>query len=244
MKFKLVIDLHKQEITTEYRRVILSLIKKALTSANNGKYFNEVFNGANSKEYTFSVKLPGAKFNKNNVLLGKKNIEVVFSTFDRKLGYILYATFSEQINKKFPLANDNYLIIKSMQLLKEKEINGDEMLIKFMSPLVIRQHTKEGNKDWYYSYDDIDFEEKCIFTIKNQLLRSGFSKEQIKDLNVHTIDMKKIIVTHYGCKIPCNLGFIIVQGKKSILNYLLKSGIGSRRSAGFGMAELIVEQEV
>lgn len=33
----------------------------------------------------------------------------------------------------------------------------------------------------------------------------------------------------------------IIEADSTIINYLLKNGIGSRKSAGFGLAELIAE---
>ena len=51
---------------------------------------------------------------------------------------------------------------------------------------------------------------------------------------------KKTVVTHYGSKIECSLGNFVIQAKdKAVINHFLKYGIGSRKSAGFGFAELI-----
>lgn len=51
----------------------------------------------------------------------------------------------------------------------------------------------------------------------------------------------KTVVYHYKNYIECSLGTFIISGDRAVINYLLKSGIGSRKSAGFGFAQLIAE---
>lgn len=240
MRFQIIAELERPELPIEYRRVILSLIKKALTEANNGKYFKKFFDGANSKDYTFSVKLPGAKFKKDCVELKQKLIEINFSTFDKMTGYILFAVFSEQLNKKFPLRN-NCLFIKKIIRINECQVVGKEVLVRFIAPLVVRQHNQEKNTDWYYSISDENFKKQCLKSIKNQLEIAGFSEQQFEDVNIEPISMKKVCVKHYGCVIPSSVGTMLISGRKSILNYLICSGMGSRRSSGFGMVELLLE---
>lgn len=53
--------------------------------------------------------------------------------------------------------------------------------------------------------------------------------------------MQKTVVKHYNCSIECTLGEFAINADKSVINYLLQFGIGSRKSAGFGLAELVAE---
>ena len=55
------------------------------------------------------------------------------------------------------------------------------------------------------------------------------------------INSKKTVVFHYGNYIECSLGEFVLNGDKAIINYLLQSGIGSRKSAGFGLPILVAE---
>lgn len=151
MKFELQIALKKNEIPIEYRKSILSLIKMALTNANDGIYFKDFFDGSKSKDYTFSVKLNNPNFKEKSIELGNEQIQIMFSTYNKKSGYILFTAFSEQIGKKFPLANENFMIIDRVRLIKEREAKEKEALVKFLSPLVVREHNNQSNKDWYYA---------------------------------------------------------------------------------------------
>lgn len=241
MKFELQIALKKNEIPIEYRKSILSLIKMALTNANDGIYFKDFFDGSKSKDYTFSVKLNNPNFKEKSIELGNEQITIMFSTYNKKSGYILFTAFSEQIGKKFPLANENFMIIDRVRLIKQKEAKEKEALVKFLSPLVVREHNNQSNKDWYYAVGDDEFVPKLTEIMRNQLLIAGIGTEATQKIEVEVVMMKKVIVKHYNCNIQSSLGFLKIKGSSSIINYFIKSGIGSRRSAGFGMPELISE---
>lgn len=242
MRFRLELALEKPELPIEYRKAILSLIKTSLTQANDGQYFELFFYGTKSKDYTFTVKLPKAVFQKNVIELDRKSFSVTFSTYDKTTGYILFAALSEQLKKRFPLSNDNSYNITGIRLLKEQEVNGNQVLFKMCAPLVIRKHNRENNKDYYYVFHDEEFVQESLIVIKNQLLNAGYREEQITDLKITPINMKKVVVKHYGCSIPCSLGYVMMEGNKSVLNYLYKSGIGSRRSEGFAFVDMAIEE--
>lgn len=241
MRFKLEMVLEKPELPVEYRRAMLSFIKKSLTQANNGEYFDKFFGGAKSKDYTFTVKLPKAVFHGNVIKLDESIFSVTFSTYDKLSGYILYAAFSEQLKKKFPLPNNNSFRLTRMKLLNEQEVNSNQILFKMSAPFVVRKHNRDDNKDYYYVYSDEEFVQESLIVLKNQLLNAGYQEEQVNDLKITPINMKKVVVKHYGCCIPCSLGYVMLEGNKSVLNYLYKSGLGSRRSEGFSFADIVVE---
>lgn len=48
----------------EYRKVILSYIKNAISKCNNGKYYEHFFKDTKQKDYCFSVILPNPTFTK------------------------------------------------------------------------------------------------------------------------------------------------------------------------------------
>lgn len=77
--------------------------------------------------------------------------------------------------------------------------------------------------------------------IKEQLVESGFDEKLISNFEIKPLNAKKTVVYHYKNYIECSLGSFSINADKSVINYLLKSGIGSRKSAGFGFAELLSE---
>lgn len=70
---------------------------------------------------------------------------------------------------------------------------------------------------------------------------SGFDEKLISNFEIKPLNAKKTVVYHYKNYIECSLGSFSINADKSVINYLLKSGIGSRKSAGFGFAELLSE---
>ena len=53
------------------------------------------------------------------------------------------------------------------------------------------------------------------------------------------IDPKKIIVKFYEKKIETTSGIFKISGDKQLLKYLYDAGMGSKRSSGFGMFQII-----
>lgn len=128
-----------------------------------------------------------------------------------------------------------------VRLQPAASVNGNSALVKMISPLCVREHKEDGNKDYYYSVEKEGFADKAKEIIAEQLLSEGFSKNLTEDVEIIPINAKKTVVYHYSTYIECSIGDFVINGDKSIINYFLKYGIGSRKSAGFGFAELITE---
>ena len=44
----------------------------------------------------------------------------------------------------------------------------------------------------------------------------------------------------YGMKIPASVGTFALAGDIQILQYILSSGLGSKRNSGFGLVEFVM----
>ena len=244
MRFSLVLTLKNNVFPIEYRRVVLSYIKNALTYCNEGKFFNEFFGDVRPKDYCFNVIFPKAKFLKDEIRIENNEIKIIFSTDDKnKTGLKLFSAFIGQKNKVFPLENDNYMILKSINNIKHDEILNNRAIFKTAlgSGICVRDHDKEINRDKYYIYSDEEFREKLKFTVKNELIDAGFSEDEADKVIINPIQCKKAVVKHYRRFIDVSLGMFEISGSKFILQYLYDAGIGSRKSAGFGMLDLITQ---
>ena len=94
MRFYLTLELKQPFLPIEYRKLVLSYIKNAISKCNNGKYYSDYFKDTNQKYYCFSVILPKPKFDKDKILLHKKEIKILFSTEENsKTGLILFSSF-------------------------------------------------------------------------------------------------------------------------------------------------------
>ena len=68
MRFYLTFELEKSSLPKDYRRIILSYIKKSLTEILDGRYYSQYFKDNIQKDFCFSLKLPKAKFTKDEII--------------------------------------------------------------------------------------------------------------------------------------------------------------------------------
>lgn len=244
MRFCLSLNLEKNEFPLDYRRVILSYIKNALLNCNDGKYYDSYFKDTIQKDYCFSVVLPRPKYMKDKILLENKLIKILFSTNDKnKTGFILFSAFISQKNKSFSIPNNNSMKLKNISNQKEQEITNSKVIFKTSkgSGICIRNHNKETNLDTYYTFNDENFQEQLKIVLKNQAITAGFSKYEVGNIKINPIQCKKVVVKHYKSYIDTTVGMFEMQGGSKLLQYFYNVGIGSRKSAGFGMLDLVTQ---
>ena len=242
MKFVSEFALEKEELPIDYRRCILSYLKHCLTQANGGKYFDDYYVPGKEKPFCFSVVFSTPKFSKDMVQVMSKKMKLVISSADVKTAFILFSALAAQKGKTYSLPLGNSMRMVSIRQVKEPEVHSSRILVKMMEPLCIRNHNKETNKDWYYSCKDQEaFERESTRVIKTQLMLAGYSEEQ-SNVKLAPIDPRMVIIKHYSINIECTIGTFIMEGNPEVLNYLLKNGIGSRKSSGFGVAQLMAEE--
>ena len=58
-------------------------------------------------------------------------------------------------------------------------------------------------------------------------------------IKITPIRPKKTVVKHYNQFIESSIGSFILEGNPAVLDYLYKACVGSRRSSGFGLFEVI-----
>ena len=208
------------------------------------------------KFFTFSVYLPKPKIEKEKIELDRNYFNVLFSIYDNKQFIEFYNSFNSMINKKidnkenekyfYPLKN-NKMELKNITMVNEKNIMSNRIRIKFLSPLVLRNHKeitinkKRKGADIYFDFNDSDFNEQLNYSVSRL----------IKDLKLNGISSniklepcksaRKTVVNFKNVSIHSSIGEFVISGKSELLNILYKTGIGSRRSEGFGMFEVIEE---
>ncbi|MEN8077527.1 CRISPR-associated endoribonuclease Cas6 [Clostridioides difficile] len=244
MRFCLTFQLEKENFPVEYRSLILSYIKNAISKCNDGKYYDRFFKNTIQKDYCFSVILPKAKFDKDKIELENKEIKILFSTGDtQKTGLILFNAFIAQKNKPYPLPNNNFMVLKSIKSQKQELILNSRAIFKTTlgSGICVRDHDKESNKDKYYIFSDNNFREKLKNIISNQVIQAGFTEEEANEIKVNPIQCKKVVAKHYRRYIDITTGIFEIQGNNEVLQHFYNEGIGSRKSAGFGMVDLVTQ---
>lgn len=237
MRFKLYFSLENPEIPIQYRKCILSFFKFSLSQYNE-EYYKKFYdeNAPIMKPYTFSVYFKNPKIQKETIILEDNKFELNISVADYETGIILYNALNKQKFKKFSIDKNSW-ILKDIELLMEKEISTETITIKFQSPLCAR--LRKDRKDFYYSFVHEEFEETVRINIKEQLKITNLSEKLVDNFRIKPIAAKKVIIKFYEKQIECSTGIFEISGDRELLNYLYQAGIGSRRSAGFGMFQVI-----
>lgn len=257
MRIKLHFELENNIIPKDYRILILSFIKNNLEKNFNESYKEIYGEKPTVKFFTFSVYLPKPKIEKEKIELDRNYFNVLFSIYDNKQFIEFYNSFNSMINKKidnkenekyfYPL-KDNKMRLKNITMLNEKIISSNRAIIKFLSPLVLRKHEeiaineKRKGKDIYLDFNDSDFNEQINYSF-SRLIRDLKLNEVNSNIKLKPYNnlARKTVVSFKNILINSSIGEYILEGDRELLNILYKTGIGSRRSEGFGMFEVIEE---
>ncbi|OGO86528.1 MAG: CRISPR-associated endoribonuclease Cas6 [Clostridiales bacterium GWD2_32_59] len=247
MRFALEFELEKNELPVDYRSAFISFLKNIFE-----KYDNDFYKRLYSKEelkqkpYTFAIFMKNAKFEKDKILLQGNKIIFNFSTYLYEYGIYFYNSALKFMNNSYPLANGNNMKLINIVLQKEKVISQNVLVAKTLAPIVVRDHNEETNRDTYILWNEENFVEKLKEDIKSNYIKFTDARnadEQVNNLVIQPVNMKKTVVFHQQEKlkkgIEASLGVLRLEGDIELLDYLMKAGIGSRRSQGFGMMEVI-----
>lgn len=244
MRIRIVGRLKDGIIPIGYRMMIVSLLKKAIEKGDK-EYFNKLYyynekKNKKIKSFCFGTYLQNFKFEEEGIKVDGK-INITISTPDYMLGVSMYNGLLKLSTYRY---KDKYEFIKEKVILeKEKIISDEHVVLKTLSPIVIKD--SEGKKV------DIDSEnyEKELNYISNIILESYRGYGLKRKLVFMPIKMKKNVVKEEitGFTKEINKKYIYINGYSGIftmegdiedLNLLLQLGIGFRRSEGFGLISL------
>lgn len=237
MRFKLYFSLENPEIPIQYRKSILSFFKFSLSEYNE-QYYKKFYNEKAPivKPFTFSVYFKNPQIQEEKVILEDNKFELNISVADYEAGIILYNALNRQKFKKFSIDKNSWTL-KDIEMMLEKEIVTETITIKLQSPLCAR--ARQDRKDFYYSFVHEEFEETVKINIKEQLKITNLSEELVDNFSIRPIKAKKVIIKFYEKQIECSTGIFEISGDRELLTYLYQAGIGSKRSSGFGMFQIV-----
>ncbi len=240
MRLRIELELKNECLPLDYRPIIISLFKHCLTEYDNGKHFSTYYDIGKHKPFTFAVGIPSSKFTKEMIIVPNRKINITFSTSDIGTGIVFFNALLIQENKTYPLSHDNAMIIKSILIEKELAITTDTIEVTFKSPLCVREHEKENNKDTYYSYEKEGFNEALHKVLELQIANSNTLPTSIlKGFSMIPLRCKKTVVRHHSQFVEVTVGNFSLTGNIALLNHLYTCGVGSRKSSGFGTIEII-----
>lgn len=221
MRFKLYFTLENPEISIQYRKSIISFFKYALSNYNE-EYYKKFYNEKDNiiKDYTFSTYFKNPKIEKDKIIIEDKKIELNIAVENYENSIILYNAFNRQKLKKFHLNNNSWTLI-NISMTMEKEIKENKLIIKFQSPLCVRE--RKERKDYYYSFQNAKFEEILKINIKQQLKITDMPEEIVDSFKIKPQKAKKVMIKFYEKCIECSTGTFEISGDKQLLRYLYQS---------------------
>lgn len=221
--------------------MFLSIIKECLKTSNEnllesifGTPDNPTFN---QKNINFSVKIIDFKYDaENELFLNPDKVLLNISTTDMR---ILIELFDGFTRKKDYIYKNYKLKVSNTRVLEDKLITKPIAIFKTGSPLFLKNKSGES-----VSIETKDFEDSLNYiadiTLKN--FRGTGLKQRLSFCN---IDLKKKVckldVSKYDKTIFINgyVGKFALTGDIDDLNYIHNTGLGCRRSEGFGFLNLL-----
>lgn len=240
MRIKFIYKINK--VPLDYRKYFLSLIKEAVKDEN---LFNDE---RRTKPFCFSVFFERSKI-KDEVIEIEGNTHLFISTPDIPLFITIYNGLINEKLKEFKFPGSEILKRKKSLLIREKNINKDEVCFKTISPVIIVNKDKKPVlhpqiKGSIKNVGNIIIDEDIFL----KELKYSIANYVNNDLEFIPVDIKKEVIKHSigehlkeTGKIIKLVGFkgkFIMRGEKSDLQKIYQLGIGFRRNQGFGMLEV------
>lgn len=200
MRIELYFELEKNIIPSDNRAMFVSFLKKTLEECNQGKYYEHYFTGTDRKDYCFVPLFDKPQYEKDKIILASPRLKLIFSASDKsKIGQIFYFAFIGMKHKRFPLPDQNSMILKKIVKVQEEVITSDKVIFRTVpgGGLIIREHFRENNTDNYYTINDKEFEEKAGDSLKRQAIYAGFAENEVQEIKIKTISGKKVVTRIY-----------------------------------------------
>jgi CRISPR-associated endoribonuclease Cas6 len=214
-----------------YQGPFLSLLKRGLQH-ESPRIYQELYETRNhEKMFSQALVFHKAKFSKEEITLENNKVTWLWSgpLADESMAVFNAFQYLKKENTVKLLGN-LFVKIKNVQSVFQEPIRTNTGTFRLISPLIVRQHNIDTKKDWFYGYED----EQFVPVLKENLKRKlcpyfGKSVDQdIDNLIIEPINMKKTVVKQYEKQIEANLGSIRLVGERYLLNFLRDSSLSSR----------------
>jgi len=226
-------------LVKDYRSIFMSLIKSVFLTYDpilyTYLYGTDEQPRKVNKPFTFSVRFPQYKGIEGNKMLCGNKFFLLFSSNEETLVTAFYnglrAKQKIKIGENYPITFE----IEHIQLLPLKRIQTNKVLFRTISPILVND--KGSNLD-YLSPMKPEFNKafKEIIAIQAYNFQIRCSEDMIT-FEINT--MKKLPLSHYNQTMTSWLGEFVLEAPTNVLQLVYDTGIGVRRSQGFGMMEIV-----
>ncbi|EAW0035143.1 CRISPR-associated endoribonuclease Cas6, partial [Listeria monocytogenes] len=132
------------------------------------------------------------------------------------------------------------LKIHSVEVVPTRKIENNIIKFKTLSPIIIRDHNRSTQKDWFYTLED----DEALMILKRNMIAKltkinyGESIEkEIENMQIKALRFKKTVVRYYKMQIAASLGEFEIKASPRLLNVFIQNGLGTMTGSGFGMIE-------
>lgn len=225
-------------LVKDYRSIFIALLKS--TFINYDPMLYTMLYGTDkeklkvNKPFTFALRFPQFVIEGNKILCGD-HFSLTFSTDEQTLITAFYNGLKRK--QKIIIGNNSPITfnLEQINLLPLKRIQTNKALFRTISPVLVN---KKGNNLNYLSPEEHDFSEAFKFIIAEQARQFQIPCTESKiEFEIHK--SKKLPLTHYNQTMTSWLGEFTLEAPLNILQLVYDTGIGVRRSQGFGMLEIL-----
>ncbi len=237
----MIFNIDKPILPVDYRSGFISLLKKSFEMACKDKYTELYEMKPEPKKFTFAVYFGNrSKVQDNKVLINSERFILNFSTSDYELGTYFYnglLKIKKEL-KEYPLFEAR-ISLENVNLKREVLISCDTVVFKTLSPFLVRDY---NDKNKYLKPSDEGFAKQL-----NHIISECSKKFIDKDCEIEFVDVKTSTFPVYhnlgdaqnAPPIDAIKGTFALKGDPDVLNMIYQIGLGSRRSQGFGMLEVM-----
>ena len=244
LKMKLAIWFKSEKIPCTYNFLFVSLIKSALMTIDpefvESLYYKNGKENQNIKDFAFAVYLNNFRRKKEEFFIDG-DIRLTIGTSNYKFLLFLQNGF---MTKKDYQYKEYFLKVMKIQLLHEGLPQEEYGLFQTLSPITIK-----GQDNKFLSPFDVEYEGSLQF-ICNEIMKEISGRQLYKPLRFTPVQMKKVVVKlkhdvfsnmndEETFFVEAYKGIFKLEGAVEDLKLLTQTGIGYRRSQGFGLIQYI-----
>ncbi len=174
MRLTIRFGLEKDHIVFDTHNFLLSYIKFAFSKTYYDEFEQLYLKTPKRKLFTFSSFVKDMKYENGYIVSPHKEIKMYVSSNDSNLLLMLYNALLINKSRKMDVRPNNKIWIKTINLRYLDKIVNNEITIKFLSPLLLRKHYRDTNKDVYITCEDKTFSSELNLNIKRLCDEFGY----------------------------------------------------------------------
>ena len=239
MRTILTFEADRKTLPLDYRPFIMSYFKGALEHEYPdifGEFYDK--NNIRIKNFSFAVYIHKPTISKDFIMMQSPLFKVYMSSADRWVMNYFFNALLKRRNHEMFIKGGNKVRLKQVDLIEIPPIQETPITIKFLSPLLVRIHDRETNKDEYIDYTHPQFQTQINENVELLCQQHAIIYTPI---DLQPLQARTTVVTSMKRKMRASFGVYTLSSNLDVLNLLYLSGLGSRRGEGFGLFELVIK---